>query len=173
MCHHDTRFTSFNLFCDVILWRFPLLSNSRQPMNNGRPASLYQIFLIKKTHVFKYTVSTKWKFNLLDTKKMCNIISGRLIRPSCGTKLGGTEFESRSGGMFVIEVVHIYILQTVQRPGVCRAVYDTVFYKKPISHSCCWPSQWEVISMLRSVHLALSAFPFTTIHCWGWFRHFR
>ena len=49
------------------------------------------------------------------------------IRSDCGSKRLGTGFESRSGRMFVIEVVHI-VLQTVQRTGVLSAVFDTLHF---------------------------------------------
>ena len=49
----------------------------------------------------------------------------------------GTGLASRSGGRFVIEVVHNihkcrFVLQTVQRHGVCSTVYGTVRYKEPL-----------------------------------------
>ena len=59
-------------------------------------------------------------------------LSRWLIRSGCGSKLGGTGFESRMGRMFVIEVVHIkcfklftglecyvlyMVLCTIKKPG--------------------------------------------------------
>ena len=40
-------------------------------------------------------------------------------------------FESRSGRIFVIVVVHT-VPQTVQRPGVYSAAYGTLNYKEPL-----------------------------------------
>ena len=41
-----------------------------------------------------------------------------------------TAFESRPGRIFVIEVVYTQCKVTVQRPGVCCAIYSTVHYKE-------------------------------------------
>ena len=59
-----------------------------------------------------------------------------LIRSSCGSRLRGTGFESRSGRMFVIEVVHIQFSKKLFKSVEC-AVLSMVLctMKNPGSHS--------------------------------------
>ena len=74
----------------------------------------------------------------------CSVYELNIYSLHDGLRWLETGFESRSGRMFVIKVVHAYtVFQAVQRPVVCIVVYGTVHYKESI---------WSFDKSSRVVH---------------------